>query len=280
MSGSGERRAVVCLSFDNLGEVTDLQRGLWPEHEPLGRHFSVTRALPRILAALAETGLRATFFVEGRNTELYPDTLQEIAAAGHEVAYHGWCHEDWAGLPPEREFELLERGVEAMDDLGLRPQGFRPPGGRLTASSLGLLGDLGFAYCSPAGEGAAVREGLAILPFRWAAIDAYHYLPRFGGLRARDHGSPEPLPPARFADALDAGLRDATGTGGFLSVLFHPFLTEDEARFAVLRGRLEAMRALADEGAVWCAPHRDVAAALREAGDGAWGDLRLDLTAA
>jgi peptidoglycan/xylan/chitin deacetylase (PgdA/CDA1 family) len=109
--GPDGRRAAVTLSFDNLGEVTDLQRGNWPEDQQLGHHFSVTRALPRILDVLAELDLRATFFVEGLNTELYPDTLTELAAAGHELAYHGWCHEPWAELEPDKEAELLQRGV-------------------------------------------------------------------------------------------------------------------------------------------------------------------------
>ena len=95
--------------------------------EPLGRHFSVTRALPRVLDALGEAGLRATFFVEGLNAELYPDTLRGLAAAGHEVAYHGWRHEPWAELEPAAERELLERGVE-------RAGGARPAAGRLPAA--------------------------------------------------------------------------------------------------------------------------------------------------
>ncbi len=95
--------AAVSLTFDNLGEVTALQRGEWPAGEPLGRHWSVTRALPRILAALAEAEAQATFFVEGLNAELYPDALRSIAGAGHEVAFHGWQHEPWADLSPVEE---------------------------------------------------------------------------------------------------------------------------------------------------------------------------------
>ena len=68
----------VAVTFDNLGEASDLERGWWPEDEPLGAHHSVTQALPRVLAALDDAGLRATFFVEGLNTELYPDTLREL----------------------------------------------------------------------------------------------------------------------------------------------------------------------------------------------------------
>ena len=267
--GPDDRRAAVTVSFDNLGEVSDIKRGTWPEDKPVGRHFSVTRALPRILALLEELDLRATFFVEGLNTELYPDGLAEIAAARHEVAYHGWCHEQWAELDPSREAELLQRGVEAMDGLGLRPAGFRPPGGRLTSASLSALGEVGFTYCSPAGQGVGVREGIAILPFEWRVLDAYHYLPRFGPLRERDHGSPDPLPPIRFAETLEGALK----TDGHVSLVFHPFLTEPEERFEVIREALAAVRERAD---LWCAPYRDLARWVGEVED----ELALDATPA
>jgi peptidoglycan/xylan/chitin deacetylase (PgdA/CDA1 family) len=278
--GPDHRRAAVTVSFDNLGEVTELRRGTWPEDEPLGRHFSVTRSLPRILALLEEVSLRATFFVEGLNTELYPESLREIAAAGHEVAYHGWCHEQWAELGPSSEAELLERGVHAMEELGVRPEGFRPPGGRLASTSLAALERRGFTYCSPAGEGVGVEHGVVILPFRWRVLDAYHYLPRFADLRQRDHGSAEALPPGRFAETLAAELRGAVESGRHLSLVFHPFLAWPEERFKVVRGQLAAVRALVVEGVVWCAPYGDVAGWIRDAGEGAFEELDLDATAA
>ena len=248
--------AAVTVSFDNLGEVTELARGEWPADEALGRHFSVTRALPRILGLLDELGLRATFFVEGRNAELYPDALVGLDAAGHEVAYHGWCHEQWTELSPSREAELLRRGVEAMGALGLRPRGFRPPGGRLTGTSATALRDLGFTYCSPV-EG-DVQE-IVTLPFAWAMVDAYYYLPRFGPLREREEGAADVLPPRRLGAALAAGLRDAVEHGRQVSFVFHPFLTEPADRFAVLREALLSVRALVDDGVVWCGPYRELA---------------------
>jgi len=248
--------AIHTITFDNLGEVTALQRGEFPEGEPLGRHFSVRRALPRILDLLDEVGLRATFFVEGLNTELYPETLAAIAAAGHEVAYHGWCHEEWADLEPGEEAELLSRGVRALDELGLRPLGFRPPGGDLNAGSLRLLRELGFTHCSPAGDAVAVREGVAILPFAWPLVDAYHYLPRFAGMR----GSDAPRSPEEFARILGGALEDAVAEGRHSSVVFHAFLAEPEDRFAVMRCHLQAVRGLVDGRALWCAPYREVAA--------------------
>jgi hypothetical protein len=250
LSGWGPegRRAAVTVSFDNLGEVTDLQRGEW----------------------------------EGLNTELYPDTLGELGSAGHEVGFHGWCHEQWAELDPSREAELLGRGVRAMDAVGVRPVGFRPPGGRLTDASLGALREFGFSYCSPAGQGVGIQEGVAILPFEWQLLDAYHYLPRFGSLRERDHGSGDALSAGRLGETLDAALRAAVEDGRHLSFVFHPFLAEPEERFLILRERLAAVRDLVDDRVVWCARYDQVAEWMR-ATDGeraSFEPLDLDATAA
>jgi peptidoglycan/xylan/chitin deacetylase (PgdA/CDA1 family) len=217
------------LSFDNLGEVTALARGEWPAGAPVGEHWSVTEALPRLLAVLDEVGLKATFFVEGLNAELYPDALRALDAAGHEVAFHGWRHEPWGGLNPVLERELFERGVESFGALGLRPVGFRPPGGELTEATIPLLRELGFTYCSPAGETAevSVRDGIAILPFRWEHVDAWYYLDGFEG----------PSSAAALREAMLSALESEYAT-----LIFHPFLTDSDERFAVLREVLERAR--------------------------------------
>ena len=148
-----------------------------------------------MLEALDDAGLRATFFVEGLNTELYPETLLELDARGHEVACHGWRHERWARLDPAAERASLARSVAGMRALGLRPSGFRPPGGELTAATPALLRELGFSYCSPAAG--VTAGGVPALPFRWELLDAYHYLPHFADRRGR-----RPLPPAALRETL------------------------------------------------------------------------------
>jgi peptidoglycan/xylan/chitin deacetylase (PgdA/CDA1 family) len=257
-SGPDARCAVVSVTFDNLGEAADLERGLWPESEPLGRHFSVTRTLPRILGMLDEIGLRATFFVEGLNAELCPDELLEIAGAGHEIGYHGWRHEYWAGLSRSDEVRLLERGIDKMDELGIRPRGFRPPGGRLTPNSQQLLEGLGFTHCSPAGRGIGFLGDLVVMPFEWRLVDAYYYLPRFGDLRKSATGSHDPMSPARFRETLSSALQGVVRDGEYLTLLFHPFLEEQEDRFEIMRGALEEVGDLVQDGVVWCAPYREV----------------------
>jgi peptidoglycan/xylan/chitin deacetylase (PgdA/CDA1 family) len=263
--GWGPRRcrAAVAITFDNLGEAAELERGEHSPGEPLGRHSSVTRALPRVLELLSELGLPATFFVEGINAELYPDALRTIDARGHEVAYHGWRHEAWANLDPARERELLALGVESFGALGLRPAGFRPPGGRLASSSFRALADAGFSYCSPAGDGVEVRDGLAVLPFRWELIDAFHYLPHFAGMRQRALGAPDVLAPSALRATNAGALQTATRRGAFLVLLFHPFLADTDDRMGAMRAVLSEVRAAVDEGAVWCAPLREIATWLR-----------------
>jgi peptidoglycan/xylan/chitin deacetylase (PgdA/CDA1 family) len=274
--GPEQRGAAVAVTFDNLGEASALERRQWPDDEPLGRHFSVTRALPRVLDLLAELELNATFFVEGINAQLYPEALQEIDAAGHEVAYHGWRHEPWADLDPSRERELLQRGNHALAELGLAPVGFRPPGGRLTPTSPDALRGAGFTYCSPAGAGAAVRHGLAVLPFRWTLIDAFHYLPNFADRRRAAAGASDPLPPATLTATLHDALERTAAEGGFLATLFHPFLADTEERLHAMRAVLTDIRQRAAEGTVWCAPVQDLAAWMLEQPDTAGWGLRLD----
>jgi peptidoglycan/xylan/chitin deacetylase (PgdA/CDA1 family) len=273
-------RAAVSVTYDNLGEAADLERGLWPEGEPLGRHFSVKRALPRILEMLEELGLRATFFVEGLNAELYPEALLEIANAGHELGLHGWRHEYWPDLSPSDEARALERSVYKMREIGIQPRAFRPPGGRLTCISPGLLADFGFTHCSPAGSGIGLLEDLVVLPFRWRLLDAYYYLPRFGGLRKTFTGSGEPMSPVRFREEIRSALEGAARDGGHLSLVFHPFLEDQEDRVEVMGTALQELRVLVEDRTVWCAPHRDLASWIRIHPGGFVNSLKLDPTEA
>jgi peptidoglycan/xylan/chitin deacetylase (PgdA/CDA1 family) len=230
----------IALTFDNLGEAADLERGLWPDDAPPGRHESVTIALPRLLDELDALALRSTFCVEALNCELYPDAVRGIAARGHEVAMHAWRHEAWAELEPGREDALLARGRAAFAALGVDGvTGFRPPGGGLTGASAALLERHGFSWCSPLGTRRTRAGAIAYVPFAWPLVDAYHRLASFAERRAR-RGDPEaPLPPDRAATAL----LDALAGGAPPTVVLHPFLMVGDDGWAAARRVLRALAA-------------------------------------
>jgi len=256
--------AAVSITFDNLGEAVELERGTWPKAMPLGRHPSVIRVLPAILKMLDDLALTATFFVEGLNVELYPRAMMRIVEAGHEIGYHGWRHEEWQRLEYEEEMQILERGVQTLSTLKIKPYGFRPPGGVMTGSSVTLLSTLGFTYCSPVGSNTSFSEGLVFLPFEWPIVDAYAYLPRFSSLRERFGDSQEPLSPTRFRERLHSELKKAVQKRRHLSLLFHPFVEEKEECFEVMRFTLDELHNLVCDGTVWCAPCHEVAEWVRK----------------
>ena len=229
----------VVLTFDNLGEAAELERGTWPADRPLGQHPSVTKALPRLLSELDNLGLRATFFIEAINCELNPDAVRSIAEHGHEIGIHGWRHESWEGLEPERERMVLERSRAAFADLGVDARAFRPPGGAINAATPSLLKESGCRWASPLGTRTHVDEdGFGWVPFQWDLVDAYFLMERFGSLRA-EHGDPEsPLAPAATAERLRAGLDHRKEPR---TLILHPFLLADDA--LVERGSHVAARA-------------------------------------
>ena len=249
MSGdrSGEPAAAVVLTFDNLGEASALQRGTWDPQTPLGRDPSVTRALPWLLDALDHSGLRATFFVEAINCELNPEALRTISARGHELGVHGWAHEVWGALDADTERELLERATGAFTALGLSARGFRPPGGELTARTPALLGRLGFEWCSAAQDGWVasggsdlISDGVALVPFQWELVDAYHLMERFADLRERRGDSRAPIGAEAAGRRMAAALR---GGGEARTVVMHPFLMLDAAWRGQVKRLLEGMAA-------------------------------------
>ena len=209
--------ATVSVTFDNLGEAAELERGTWPEGRPLGEHFTVRECLPELLGLLAREDLRATFFLEGLNGELYPDAVAGLRAAGHEVACHGWRHEPWHGVSDERG--RLERARDALGG----PIGFRPPGGRLNPETPELLSRarLPLLLAGRLAGGAARRARGAAVPL---GADRRLLLP--AALRAAAGAQRRP----RGADGAGGACASAcwraldAHTEGHLALIFHPFL--------------------------------------------------------
>ena len=88
-----------------------------------------------ILATLARYDARATFFVLGKNVELYPDLYRRIVDAGHRVGNHTYSHQKGWKMSLERYTE----DVDFANDL-LHTDLFRPPYALITPAQARLLG--------------------------------------------------------------------------------------------------------------------------------------------
>jgi polysaccharide deacetylase family protein (PEP-CTERM system associated) len=113
------------------------------------RYPAATRA---ILGRLAARGVTGTVFVVGEVAEEDPGLVREVAAAGHEVALHGWRHVPLTDLDEASLRADVRRGRALLEDLtGRAVVGFRAPTYSLTAATVWateVLAGEGFAYSS------------------------------------------------------------------------------------------------------------------------------------
>ena len=84
-----------------------------------------------ILATLRRYNAKATFFVLGKNVELYPDLYKKILAEGHSVGNHTYSHQKGVRMSLERYLEDIEFASDAVQS-----NLFRPPYARVTPSQL------------------------------------------------------------------------------------------------------------------------------------------------
>jgi peptidoglycan/xylan/chitin deacetylase (PgdA/CDA1 family) len=97
---------------------------------------------PKLLDMLKERGIKATFFVVGRNVEEYPGIVARMATEGHEVANHSWSHPALTKLGVESFRKQIENTNEAIAKAtGKRPVLMRPPYGATSVSLNKRLND-------------------------------------------------------------------------------------------------------------------------------------------
>ena len=205
----------------------------------------------------------ATFFVPGHTIETYPELCERIAAAGHELALHGYAHELNATLDRDTETATLERSMELIAAItGSPPTGYRAPSGDVTVQTLELLIEHGLTYDSSlmghdyrpyrvrlgdqVVDDGPVRWGretdLIELPWSWTADD-YVYLEfvtfrrmMLPGLRSPDEMF------ANFAGDAHWMVREVTA--GVFTPVFHPQAIGRGHRLLALERWLDEMTTL------------------------------------
>jgi peptidoglycan-N-acetylglucosamine deacetylase len=265
MSWLGASAAVAVLSFDVDAESPILAQGRrYADHAMVMTHqaYGPQVGVPRLLALLDDFGLKATFFVPGLTADRYPQTVERIAAAGHEVGHHSYSHRSPVDLGEAGEREDFERALAALEHVGVRPKGHRSALWEASWNTPALVAEYGLEYDSTLMDDdrpyllETSYGTIAELPPHWSLDDweQYAYLPR------------PPIgnnieSPTKVLDLWTNEL-DAMRRHGCLFMLTnHPFLSGRPGRVETLRKLIEHALGRGDVEFVTAA---DVAARVRE----------------
>lgn len=119
----------------------------WPSFED-----RVVANTERLLGLLAESRVRATFFVLGYVAERFPGVVRAVADAGHEIALHGYLHRHVNRLTRDEFREDTERGRAVVEQAcGHEAIGYRAAMFSIDRTSmwaLEQLHEMGFQYDS------------------------------------------------------------------------------------------------------------------------------------
>jgi polysaccharide deacetylase family protein (PEP-CTERM system associated) len=183
-------------------------------HELSRLESRVERSTDRVLDLLASHDVRATFFILGEVAAAHPGLVRRIAAAGHELACHGYDHSLVSDQSPERFRDGIRSAKTLVEDLaGCSVLGYRAPSfsiGRHEAWAYEVLAEEGFQYDSSLYPIVHDRYGDRTAP-RFP-----HEVWRRGSLRLLEF----PIATARLL-----GVNVPIGGGGFFRLLPAGFFT-------------------------------------------------------
>lgn len=101
----------------------------------------------KVLAALAQECVRATFFLVGKSSAEFPELVRRIAAEGHTVAHHSWSHPMMSQISFEQAREDIDRGI-AADEMALNGTWSKTPRRRFFAFPISIRRLRRSTFCS------------------------------------------------------------------------------------------------------------------------------------
>jgi len=114
------------------------------------RESRVCANTDRLLSLFDEHHVTATFFILGWVADRFPDLVKRIAAAGHEIASHGYGHQLIYNQTRDEFREDVRRAKGILESTtGSRVDGFRAPSYSVTSRTLwalDILIDEGYRY--------------------------------------------------------------------------------------------------------------------------------------
>jgi peptidoglycan-N-acetylglucosamine deacetylase len=232
---------LLCLTCDNMGSAVEVGQRKRAGPDPCDP--SLTVGYPRWLALLERLGLSATFFIEGWNGLHHPQQVRGLVERGHEVGLHGWVHETFAQLPLLDAERVLIDAAAAFRNLGIKPRGFRAPGGLRGPHATALLEKMGLDYDSSVDDlrnevmrPRLIGNGLVTIPWRVEAIDYFHFVSL----------SPSPSPEA-VERSWNTMIDQAAESDGLVTFIFHAMTIGVEAQRLAMAERV-LRRTLAHPG--------------------------------
>jgi len=251
-------RLTIALTFDHDAISSEVDRGEGPALRSRGE-FGPRVGVPRVLALLASRGIAATFFVPGHTAVTFPESVAAIVAGGHELACHGFAHEDLAELDDAAQEDVLRRSRDVIEEaFGRPPAGFRAPYWSLAERTLEAIEELGFTYDSSlmwddlrlgfvrhgdrharAGSTLGTPGRLVEVPISWTLDDWPQFEPT-----AR--GSGPMSAPSKVEEIWTGEIRHAweREPGGVLTITMHPEAIGRGSRIVMLERIVDAAAAL------------------------------------
>lgn len=145
--------SALLYGLPSLATFRGLRTAVAPALAGVGRadHVALTfddgpdpASTPSFLEVLDELDVRATFFVLGGMAQRSPGLVREMAAAGHELAVHGWDHRPMLLRGPMSTYDQLARTRDLLaETTGRAPRYVRPPHGVLSSGVLAASHRLG-----------------------------------------------------------------------------------------------------------------------------------------
>jgi peptidoglycan/xylan/chitin deacetylase (PgdA/CDA1 family) len=149
MPDIADARCVVLLTFDFDAESAEVRKTPNLPVKLSKGQFGPRVGVKRILELLKRRGIRSTFFVPGWTADHYSNQTKEIALLGHEVAAHGYLHENFSEITARDEWKAIRKSVDSLNRLlGTKPTGFRAPYWDWSKRTLDYLRKIGFRYDS------------------------------------------------------------------------------------------------------------------------------------
>lgn len=154
-------------------DVEDWPQSTWDRSLPITARAA--RNVERLLELLRDLQAKATMFVLGRLADAFPQLVHQMHAEGHEIASHGWGHDEVFRLSPAEFRDDVRRSKERLEDLvGVTVTGYRAPDFSIVDANLAwaleTLVDCGFTYDSSIFPIRGRRYGIAGWPTSPVAV--------------------------------------------------------------------------------------------------------------